>query len=432
MRPLLALIPALIAVLVASPAGAASWTATTTIAQAGDPQFALAMGSDGTAAVVYARGGIQVAVKRPGHPWSAPRRVDQGDFATARPAIAVTGRGEVVVAWAQAASHSGPTRGPLTVRSRARGTSGTWGAVRQLGTTGHFLEAQVQLAANDRGETIAVWRGTARISGSRTTEALQSAFRRPSTAFGATQTVREPEQRRSISGGVVAIDNQSRAYAAWSSTPVGADGPVVRMATRGRGAAGSWGTARTVGAKPASNPVITVTPGGTAVMAWRAAQLDSEGNGIQRGALDTATRLPGGQLTPAQRVSASPARTYRLAVSARGEVALTWAADDVLHAAFRAVTGGPFGAAQTVAGVNPGDFHANAAYLADGTLLYAYGQDDRVRVIHRVAGRLVRRRGAGARPARGVPARRGRRRARRDDMDHDRRPGAADRRARTG
>lgn len=384
MRPLLALLTALIAAaVVAAPAGAASWTATTTVAPTADPQFALAMGSDGTAAVVYSRGGIQVAVKRPGHPWSAPRRVDQGDFATSRPAVAVTGRGEVVVAWAQAGSHSGAITGPLTVRARARGTRGTWGAVRQIGTTGHFSAAQVQLAANDRGETIAVWRGTARISSTRRTEALQSAFRRPATAFGGTQTVREPEQRRSISGGVVTLDDQSRAYAAWTSTPFAA---VVRMATRGRGAAGSWGTARTIGATPSSNPAITVTPGGTAVMAWRAANVDSEGNGIQRGALDTATRLPNGQLTSTQRISTSPTRTYGLAVSVRGEVALTWVADDVLHGAFRPVTGGPFGAAQTITGVNPGDFHTNAAYLGDGTLLYAYGQDDRVRVIHRVAG----------------------------------------------
>ncbi len=386
MPRMLALIPLLIAVVLSAPAGAATWTATSTIAPAADTQFALSMGADGTAAVVYARDGIQVAVKRPGHAWSAPRRVDQGGFQTTRPAIAVTGRGEVVVAWAQAGSHSGATTGPLTVRARARGTSGTWGAVRQIGTTGHFLEAQIRLAANARGETIAVWRGTARLSRTRRTEALQSAFRRPANAFGSTQTVREPEQQRAISGGVVALDDQSRAYAAWTSTAFGGDGPVVRMATRGRGAAGSWGTARTIGAKPASNPAIAVTPGGTAVMAWRAAQLDSEGNGVQEGALGSATRLPGGQLTAAQRVSTSPTRTYGLAVSAQGEVALTWVADNVLHAAFRPPAGGPFGSAQTIAGVSPFEFHTNAAYLADGTLLYAYGQGDRVRVIQRGAG----------------------------------------------
>ncbi len=380
MPRLVALIPLLIAVVLPAPAGAATWTATSTIAPAADTQFALSMGADGTAALAYARGGIRVAVKRPGHAWSTPRRVDQGDFQTARPDVAVTGRGEVVVAWAQAGSHSGATRGPLTVRARARGTNGAWGAVRQIGTTGHFLEAKIQLAANARGEAIAVWRGTARVSRTRRTEALQSAFRRPASAFGSTQTVREPEQQRAISGGVVALDEQSRAYAAWTSSSV------VRMATRGRGAAGSWGTARTIGAKPASNPAIAVTPGGTAVMAWRAAQIDTEGGGVQEGPLDSAARLPGGQLTAVQRMSTSPTRTYGLAVSAQGEVALTWVAENVLHAAFRPPAGGPFRSTQTIAGVSPFEFHTNAAYLADGTLLYAYGQADRVRVIQSGAG----------------------------------------------
>lgn len=379
----------LLALLVlAGPAAAASWTPTATVAPSADPQFALAMGTDGTAAAVWARGGIRVAVKRPGRAWSTPRRVSDGVHTVTRPAVAVTGRGEVLVAWAQSGATGGShaITGPLTVRARARGRGGAWGATRRLGTTGHFTEAQVQLAANDRGDAIALWRGTARAGASRTTEAVQSAFRRPDAAFGRAQTIDEPEARRAITGGVVALDDQRRAYAAWTSTPFGTSRPTVRMATRGRGPGGSWGAVRTVGRAPASAPAIAVTAGGTALMAWRAAPLDSEGEGLQQGALWTATRLPGGGLTPSSRLDAGPTRGARLAVSPRGEAALTWVAGGVLHLATRPATGGAFGAPVVASGVRPGTFHGGAAYRADGTLLVAVDEEGRVRVLERPAG----------------------------------------------
>src|SRR5919198_800626 len=109
-----------------------------------------------SAATWTSDGAVRAAVKRPGRPWGAPVRVSDGRFGVARPAVAVTGRGEVVVAWAQDATPNGrpaPVTSPLTIRARARGTSGRWGSIRQIGTTGHFIEAGIDLAANARGET---------------------------------------------------------------------------------------------------------------------------------------------------------------------------------------------------------------------------------------------------------------------------------------
>ena len=121
-----------VAAMLPASAGAATWGTPTTVASSADVQFQLAMGADGTAAVTWARdGAVRAAVKRPGRPWGSPVRVSDGRFMVARPAVAVSGRGEVIVAWAQSGTGNGrpaPITGPLTIRARARGTSGQLGA----------------------------------------------------------------------------------------------------------------------------------------------------------------------------------------------------------------------------------------------------------------------------------------------------------------
>jgi hypothetical protein len=384
----------LAAAMLPASAGAATWTVPATVARSADVQFQLAMGADGTAAVTWASdGAVRAAVKRSGQPWGAPVRVSDGRLGVARPAVAVTGRGEVIVAWAQDATRSGrpaPVTGPLTIRARARSTSGRWGDIRQIGTTRHFIEAGVDLAANARGETSAVWRGVRRLAGGRSSEAVQSAFRRPSQGFSGTQTIRDPESGRLlVTGQVVALDSRGTAYAVYSA----GSRPVVRLAARSRGASGSWHGPRNIGTLPSSNPVIDVTTDRTAIVAWRASELDSEGNGIQSGPLNARFRAPNGTLSASQRLSTTPTRTYRLATAPSGEALLAWVHTEVSEPAgagaldLRYATrpaGGPFGAAQVVAGVVPaGDFHGGPAALGDATFLETFNTADRVRVIAR-------------------------------------------------
>ncbi len=386
---------ALSACLSPAPAQADRWTPPTLVAPRADVQFDFAMGADGTAAAVWERDGIRVVVKRPGHRWSAPRRASDGHHVVGRPAVAVTGRGEVVVAWTQSATRAAgrPIYGPLTIRSRARGASGRWGTERQLGTTAHFIEAGIDLAANERGETIAVWRGVRRLSARRRADAVQSAFRRPGNAFGGAQAIREPQARRAgVTGQVVVLDERGTAHAAWSLTV--AD-PVVRLASRSRGARGAWGTPRTIGGRPSSNPVIAVGADGNVTIAWRAARLNSEGDGIQSGALDVRTRSTSGALTSTQRVSDAPTSNYRLAAGPLGRAVLAWSGRDSdpptpgvadLRVATRATASGLFAAPEVVAGVKPADFHGSPVILPDGTVLFAWSDVGRTRVITRPPG----------------------------------------------
>jgi hypothetical protein len=262
------------------------------------------------------------------------------------------------------------------------------------------------VAANAQGETIAVWRGVRRLANGRTTEAVQSAFRRPSQAFGATQTIRDAESERlTVTGEVVALDSRGTAYAAYNA----GTSPVVRLASRARGASGSWHAPRDLAAAPSSNPVIDVTVDRTAIVAWRASELDSEGNGIQSGLLDTRSRAPDGTLSASQRLSATPTRNYRLAVAPSGEALLSWVPSAPDTADLRYATrppGGPFGAARVVAGVGPGQRLSRQARRAWRRHLPRDLYDRRPRPRDRSAAGRDDRSDPGTRHGRPLPARR--------------------------
>jgi hypothetical protein len=306
-----------------------------------------------------------------------------------RLAVTVTGKDEVVVAWVQGSSPAGShlIRGPLTIRARARGKSGTWGSERKLGSTAHFVEAGIDLAANAAGESIAVWRGL-RPAGRHKVDAVQSAFRRPSTAFGGAQTVVEP-QDKSASGQVVALDGRGTAHVAWN----GGASPVVRLASRTRGAQGSWGTPRTLGAAPSSSPRIAVAPDRSTTVIWRGASIDSEGEGTQSGALQTRTRTPSGSLTAVEQLTATRVHSYWLTIGSDGQASAAWpqggdetGAGGTVRVRNRPAASATFEPEQVIATGGTDEFHGGFAPLSDGTLLFAWSFKGRTRVAARPPG----------------------------------------------
>jgi hypothetical protein len=297
--------------------------------------------------------------------------------------VSVTGSGEVIVAWAQSGSpvtRPSPTVGPLTIRAAIRSSRGSWGSPRQIGTSAHFLETGVGTAANAHGDAIVVWRGVQKLTHGRRTDAVQSSYRAAGTGFGGAQTIREGSAQSTVTDQVVALDDRGTAYAAWSR----GSAPVVRLATRSRGGRGSWGTARTIGASPSSLPVIAVTSDRTAVVAWHAAGLDTEGEGLQAGALVTGARLPNGALSPAQQISSVPTRRYELVTGPGGSALLTWVPEALgseLRSTARSTTTGLFDASVVAPGAHPAPFASGPALLGDGTALLAWGEGEQVRVI---------------------------------------------------
>ena len=92
--------------------------------------------------------------------------------------------------------------------------------------------------------------------------------------------------------------------------------------TADRERAGAWSRGQLLDAGPATAPSVAATRAGDLVVAWRRAELDSEGNGVQSGAVAVATRPSGGSFGPPRLYAASEAP--RAAADAGGAVLVAW------------------------------------------------------------------------------------------------------------
>jgi hypothetical protein len=326
-RSVLCSCAALSVALLAAPAQAARWTApralpgTTGVTLPYD----VAVGGDGTVAIAYQEpepggsGNVRVIVRR-GGTWLQPRTVVRpGGYGERSPRVAVSGSGEVLAVWVRTTSRGGgPTRGPYRIEARTRDRRGTWGAIRTLGISGHFVENGLDVAVNPRGDAVVAWRGVRRV-GRRNIDQTAAAYRRTGGRFGDATVLRESQATAEQQ---VEIGRDGVAHLVWTSGLYGGS-PVVRYGRRTRST--GWSSPGTIAAAPATRPSVAVTFGRAAVVGWRAAQADSEGAGIQRGLLRTRVRSPNGRWFALQALSSSPATEVVLAApQVVGETVAAW------------------------------------------------------------------------------------------------------------
>ena len=353
---------ALVTPLVATAPASAGWTAARAIPQAKSSfPFPVGVGvnDSGTAAVVWRSRGdfpqrarVRVTVRRPRAPGSPPRTLSPPGVAGTT--VAVDGRGRVLVAWVQQPHNA--------IRLATRRPGGRWRTVT-LGRSGHFVEAAPRIAVNDRGDAVVVWRGLRRIAGE-TTEATVAAYRPAGRAFEPARPI--PDEGLGVRAQPqVALNAGGRAYAVWTAR---VDATQVLFSERGR--TGAWSPALALGTPPASAPVVAAGDRGDVAVAWRQADLDSEGNGVQAGDVAVTARPAGGAFLP-PRVYAASARPL-LAVARDGAALVAWMppiadgpyAPEVRFAAGRAGTG--FGDEQTLPEAAVG-----AVAAVDGAMLLA-------------------------------------------------------------
>jgi hypothetical protein len=101
-------------------------------------------------------------------------------------AVALDARGELTVAWIDAArSRSGATLSPHTVRAAYRAPSGKWSPTRIIGHSGPFLSADLRLVVAPNREVLATWRAHTKHA-----PGVAAAWRKPGHRFGPESAVR--------------------------------------------------------------------------------------------------------------------------------------------------------------------------------------------------------------------------------------------------
>jgi hypothetical protein len=257
-----------------------------------------------------------VAIRLRGGRWLRVHRISGSNRLVSSIDIAFDARGRLFVVWTQAHRRPGAGyAGRFEIRTQTWTQPGGWGRVQTLGRSGHFLLASPRIAVDRRGDAIIFWRGL-RHAGRHTLEAVSTSFRPADRGW---------QQTQQISGGGpyrdVALDANGNAYAAW--TTYGARNYFSMRPRR----SGRWGSPRRLPGGPASLPTVAATPGGAAVIAWRAAIVDSEGEGTQFGPVRAIVRSPRGRWGRAQALSSIRVHEVHAAVSpVTGAVLVSWGA----------------------------------------------------------------------------------------------------------
>lgn len=282
--------------------------------------YDLAINAGGRLAVAFPRGGIRVAVRRPRGGWEPTVEVSRTEAAVASPQLTLDSSGAITVAWLQAAGLRPPFGAPFTIHAATRDAAGHWSRPVLLGTSNHFELAEPQLATNERGDTVVAWRGLRKEDASGATEAVLLAYRPAGRRrFRKAQPIREPLLPRKVYDHRVALDARGRVHVVWTTS----EGPAVRYTVRKLD--GRLGRIRTLSRPPASRPQLAVAGDGGVVVGWRAAELDSEGEGLRYGPPWAIVRRPSGAWGRARQLSAVPMYTPLVAASAFGRALVAWA-----------------------------------------------------------------------------------------------------------
>lgn len=360
-----------------APAAAATWSTPATVPGSTEGVLnRIAIARDGTVAVSWDP--AIVAIRRPGGAWKL-RRLAPANTSAQSTDIAFDPTGRLLVTWTHSPTPPGKALGgPYQVRAVTWTRRTGWGGVRVLGRSGHFGLAHPTITMNTTGDELIAWRGFRR-AGRRVVEAVSTSFRPAGGRFGREQQVRDGGPYRDV-----ALDERGNAYAVWTTYR----GPFLRFAFRARGR--GWGSPHTIAGPPASLATIFVLPDRTAVVAYREADVDSEGNGLQAGPIRALVRSPTGSFGPVLRLSEGRAHEIVGAVSPTGELMLAWATADTfdppgtsdLGFVVRS-TSGDLSATQTVPGVHVGQLPWPIAYLRDGSALLAYGGENMIRAVVR-------------------------------------------------
>jgi hypothetical protein len=257
-----------------------------------------------------------VSIRLPGGRWFPARRLSGPSRLVSSPDVAFDARGRLLVTWTQVAALPGRGyKGPFEILTQTWTQAGGWGRVKALGRSGHFLLAQPRIAADARGDAIVSWRGQRRV-GRRTVEAVSTSFRPADRGWESTQQLAGGGPYRDL-----ALDAKGNAYAVWTTY---AARNYFSMRPRGTG---RWGSPRRLPGGPASLPTVAASPAGAAVIAWRAAIVDSEGEGTQYGPVRAIVRSPSGRWGPVHALSAVHVHEVQAAVSpTTGAILLTWGA----------------------------------------------------------------------------------------------------------
>jgi hypothetical protein len=261
------------------------------------------------------RASIHARARTPGGTWGGNQHLERGALTQAfDPQVAIAPDGTAVAVWAQRANLGG-----ARIYAAVRRPGHAFAAPEELGRSVHLAEADPQVAVDPKGDVTIAWIGADRNSAGKVVAAPQWAQRRAGHGFGAAHTI----SADNATGIRLVVEPKGRTvWAAWVRSGRTA---AVRYARRAAGH--GFDRAVTLPGAPSSKPDLAAGPDGTVALAVRRAQNDSEGEGVQPGAIAVALRSPGGTRFGEPQTISGPGQngaSVLVAVGRDGETVAVW------------------------------------------------------------------------------------------------------------
>ena len=252
------------------------WSAPADLSAPGASRPAVAMASDGSALVVWERGGtIESAEIGPGGGLGAPAAVPGAGAGARRPAVALNGAGDAVVAWYEAG-----------VLAAGRPHGGAFGPPQALSAAGGLPTLQnlkaPALALAGGGRAVAAWRrataGHFRVEAS--VGSVAGPWRPPA--------VLSPASNRNAGQPTLTLNGAGAAIVGWSQ-PLGTSLSAIRARILATPGAAPFGPVEAIStaAGRGTAPSVGIDSAGRAVVAWREDPVGGSGR-FFRGAIRNA------------------------------------------------------------------------------------------------------------------------------------------------
>ncbi|GAA4715596.1 PKD domain-containing protein [Nocardioides conyzicola] len=274
----------------------------------------------GVATLAWVRGGVLQAAKRsPGGDWSAPQTVSGPNAAS--PALAVGTNGAAALVW-----HSGTGSAEVIQVAQRLADAAAFGSpvnVSALAEGGGFYPGAPSVAMDDAGDLIAMWVRYTDVGSPGTYRYVaETAEKAATSATFTSPTARSSTTVGGVTGSVynVAMSPQGKAFAVWEYAS-GDAGTTFRVQYAERSPGSNFQTAFWAGGTnlnytagvDAEYPRAVVGRDGTVIVAW------------SHSAAVTATiRPPGGGFSSQRDLSTVGGFSTRLALSPSGEALIVW------------------------------------------------------------------------------------------------------------
>ena len=271
-----------LAVLIALGMGAspalAGWSAPATVSHSakgfpeGFPYLALANDVRGDSAVAWAsqsnearpRAAVNVAFAGPGGRLVERALWHKNGALAGGVAVALDARGELTVAWIDAArGRNGATLYPHTIRAAYRSPSGRWSPAQVVGYGGPFLDAHLRLAVAPNREVLLTW-----VAHTKSAPGVAAAWRKAGHRFGSASAV--SRAKSAMMGDPTPLFDSGGAahvYGTVGCNRIHTCATMVSTAPRSH----HFGAPLLIAPAPAEYPVVSFSAPGRALIAWEAA-----------------------------------------------------------------------------------------------------------------------------------------------------------------